>query len=90
MFSYRGKMQREQKRSFMLARRSRWLPSISFLLRCKQCVVGVIGVCSAATTTAAAAELLPPFPLFLPNPLSSPAADKEQCVAAFTLRSSGR
>lgn len=33
---------------------------------------------------------LPPVPLCLTNPLSLPAADKEQCIAAFTPRSLGR
>ena len=57
-------------------------------------VLGILSdVCGAAS--AAAAELLsppshPPIPLHLPNPLSSPAADKEQCIAAFTLCPSGR
>lgn len=47
------------------------------------------GICSAAAQLPSS-HSHPPIPLSLPNPLSSPAADKEQCVAAFTLRSSGR
>lgn len=44
-------------------------------------------VCSAAAQLPAPHS---PIPLYVPNPLSPPAADKEECIAAFTLCSSGR
>lgn len=55
----------------------------------KQCAVDLSGVCSAAAELPSP-HSYPPIALCLTNPLSPPAADKEQCIAAFTLCSSGR
>ena len=51
----------------------------------EQCVCG----CVVLQQSSPLLTLILPFPLPLSNPLSSPAADKEQCVAAFALCSSG-
>lgn len=46
--------------------------------------------CLASAVLQQSSPLLTPIPLYVPNPLSPPAADKEECIAAFTLRSTGR